>query len=408
MNRSAAPTPSAPAPIALPPGPAALAAAFAAFNEVSRQLTDSYRTLERESAHLRRELRSARQRRSAAARSKAELAGRLAALVEALPGGVVLLDAEGCIQQVNSAACALLGEPLLGEPWTRIRERAFVPDHIGHGELELASGRRVNVARKPLQPGPGQVLLLTDITESRRIEDLLARHRRLATMGEMAAALAHQIRTPLAAALLYASNASRPELPTEQRDTLLGKAVGCMHDLERLIADMLAFARGATLAGQRFSLLELLADVDDSLRPLLGPEQALAVRRLALDVVLTGNREALAGTLVNLAMNALQAGGSSAQVTISARVAGLQVEIRVSDNGPGVPERLRERIFEPFFTSRTDGTGLGLPVARSVARAHHGDVLLVDGAAGQTVFALRLPVAPPASDQTRNDRNAAA
>ncbi len=408
MNPSEPTTTSGSAPAALPPAAATLAAAFTAFNDVSRQLEDSYRTLERESARMRRELRRARQRRAAESRLNAQLAGRLSALIEALPGGVLLLDAEGRVQQVNSAAHALLGEPLLGEPWKRIGERAFVANNVGQGEFELASGRRVNIARKTLQPGPGQVLLLTDITESRRIEDLLARHRRLATMGEMAAALAHQIRTPLTAGLLYASNASRPELPAEQRDALLGKAVACLHDLERLIGDMLRFARGATLAGQRFGLLELLVCVDDSLRPLVGTDQALVVRRPDRDVILTGNREALAGALINLGTNALQAGGPSASVAISARVTGLQVEIRVCDDGPGIPEPLRERIFDPFFTSRADGTGLGLPVARSIARAHHGDVLLLESAAGRTAFALRLPVTPGESDHAPNRRNAAA
>ena len=123
----------------------------------------------------------------------------------------------------------------------------FTARMADQGDLELRDGRRVNLAQKPLQPGPGRVLLLTDVTEKRKIEDLLARHRRLAAMGEMAAALAHQIRTPLAAALLYATNARRRELAAEQRDALLGKSIGCLHDLERLIGDMLQFARGATL-----------------------------------------------------------------------------------------------------------------------------------------------------------------
>lgn len=386
----------------------ALAAAFATFNDVSRQLADAYRTLERESIRLRRDLRQARARRAEAVRRSAELANRLGSLIEALPGGVLLIGADGCIQQTNSAARELLGEPLDGEPWARIRERAFRADHIGQGECELVSGRRINVARQPLQAESGYVMLLTDITESRRIEDLLARHWRLASMGEMAAALAHQIRTPLAAGLLYASNASRPELPAAQRDALLGKAITCLHDLERLIADMLQFARGATLAEQRFSLNALLTTVEDSLRPIVGPRQSLVVGRTPGEITLTGNREALTGALLNLGTNALHAAGEAAHVKISPHISALQAEIRVSDNGPGIPASLRERIFEPFYTSRTDGTGLGLPVARSVARAHQGDVLLLNAAHGETTFALRLPLAPCEADQDSKDRNAAA
>lgn len=385
-----------------------LAAAFDAFNAVSRELEDSYRTLEREAGRLRRELARANRRNAAEARRHAELATRLAALLEALPGGVLLLDAAGCVRHANSAATELLGTPVLEEPWTAIRERAFLPTSAAQGEIELGNGRRVNIAQKPLQPGPGRVMLLTDITEARRIDDLLARHRRLATMGEMAAALAHQIRTPLAAALLYAGNASRQDLPAAQREAQLGKAIACLHDLERLTADMLQFARGATLAEQRFDVAELLDSVHTALAPIMTGDQALSVDKPAAPAVLSGNREALAGALINLASNALLAAGAGARVRIAARINALQVEITVSDNGPGVEAAIRERIFEPFFTSRADGTGLGLAVARSVARAHRGDVLLADGTPGHTSFALRLPLASPADIHSKQHRDVAA
>ena len=310
------------------------------------------------------------------------------------------------MQEANAAASALLGEAVIGASWASLRDRAFSKANDGQGDLTLRDGRRVNLAQKSLQPG--RLLLLTDITEKRKIEDLLARHRRLAAMGEMAAALAHQIRTPLAAALLYATNARRSELPAEQRDSLLGKAINCLHDLERLIGDMLQFARGATLAGNRFSLDDLLDSVENSLRPILSAGQTLTVTRPLHEFALSGNRETLAGALLNLATNAINAAGSAAQVKLVARAAGMQAEIAVIDNGPGVPDALRARIFDPFFTSRPDGTGLGLSVARSIARAHHGDVTLVDGSAGHTTFSLRIPAAALEAGQHDQERTAAA
>lgn len=385
-----------------------LAAAFATFNAVSRELEDSYRTLEREVARLRRELRSANRRQAAQSRQNAALAQRLTALIEALPGGVLLIDGDGLVAQANAVANKLLGGPLVGESWSTLRQRAFATAQGDQGDLELRDGRRINIAQKPLQPGPGQALLLTDITDRRKIEDLLARHRRLTATGEMAAALAHQIRTPLAAALLYATNANRRELPGEQRDGLLSRAVTCLHDLEQLVSDMLKFARGAALSGNRFTVKELLDSVENSLRPVVTASQQLAIEGPDHEVMLTGNRETLASALINLATNALNAAGALAHVQIVASASTLQAEIIVVDNGPGVPVELRDRIFDPFFTSRPDGTGLGLSVARSIARAHHGDVALVDGAAGGTTFALRLPVAVDQPVIANQDRNVAA
>jgi two-component system sensor histidine kinase FlrB len=391
-----------------PDAAATLAAAFETFNAVSRDLEHSYRALEREAGELRRELRNANRRHAEEARRNGELAQRLATLIEALPGGVLLVDGDGLITQANAVAGNLLGEPLIGAIWTELRQRAFAATQGSQGDLELRDGRRVNLAQKNLQPGPGQAVLLTDITDRRRIEELLARHRRLAATGEMAAALAHQIRTPLAAALLYATNANRHELPGEQRDGLLAKAVTCLHDLERLVGDMLQFARGASLSGTRFTLNELLDGVETSLRPIVLGGQRLTIDGPAQDVTLAGNRETLASALINLATNALNAAGAGAEVQIVARAAGLQAEIIVVDNGPGIPAELRERIFDPFFTSRANGTGLGLAVARSIARAHRGDVTLVDAAAGSTTFALRLPLAAGQAALDPQHRDAAA
>lgn len=247
---------------------------------------------------------------------------------------------------------------------------------------------------------------------AQRVEQLLARHRRLSTLGEMAATLAHQVRTPLAAALLYASNARRNDLPAAQRDAQLDKAMACMQDLERLIADMLQFARGARPTESRFTLTELLEGAQNALTPILEAGQALTVETVPTACMIDGNRESLAGALVNLVNNALQAAGPTARVRITAEVQTGALLIHVQDNGPGVDKALRERIFEPFFTSRTDGTGLGLAVARSVARAHGGELILSDSRPGHTTFTLRLTPAAAGTGnnprQQHDDRNAAA
>jgi two-component system sensor histidine kinase FlrB len=332
---------------------------------------------------------------------------RLAALVDALPAGLLLVDDDGRIEQANAAAVALLGPELIGAGWNEVRDSRFTTLPGQQGDLLLGDGRQLSLGRGPLRPGPGQALLLTDVTKSRRIDDLLARHRRLSATGEMAATLAHQVRTPLAAALLYATNAAQPELPGAQRDDLLGKAVACLQELEHLVGDMLQFARGARLVSARFTLQELLDSVENALRPVLLPGQELSIEGPQADFPLNGNRETLASAVINLATNALDAAGASGHVQIVARESGLQAEIFVVDDGPGIAADLRDRIFDPFFTSRSDGTGLGLSLARSIAHAHRGDVVLVDGNAGGTTFALRLPLAAALPDELQQ-RNAAA
>jgi two-component system sensor histidine kinase FlrB len=368
----------------------ALQAAFEAFNRISGDLETSYRELQADVQRLERQLDDAHRDRAEEARRNAELARRLAALLEALPGGVLMLDGDGVIRDLNATAATLLGEPLQDAPWPQVRDRAFRPGATDGGDLTLQDGRQLSLAQKLLEPGPGRVLLFTDVTEHRKVQEMLARHQRLAALGEMAAALAHQIRTPLSAALLYTSNATRPELELDRRTAMLDKATRCLHDLEQLVGDMLEFARGARPADGQATLAEMLDGVRDSAEAAIRPGQSVRFRVRDGAARVRGSREALSGAILNLVINALQQAGDGARVEVDARVAGMDAEIRVRDNGPGVPATERGRIFDPFFTTRADGTGLGLAVVRSVARAHQGDVLLEDSAGGAS-FLLRVP-----------------
>jgi len=228
----------------------------------------------------------------------------------------------------------------------------------------------------------------------RQLDAVLTRHQRLAALGEMAATLAHQIRTPLSAALLYASNAANTGLAADRRDELLGRAIGCLNNLEQLVSDMLGFARGAAASNAPVALEDITLAITNSTPALLRPGQQLHVTPATDGGTVCGSREALVGAVLNLVTNALQAAGQAAVVSVETRVGTQFAEIRVSDNGPGVPPALRQRIFEPFFTSRADGTGLGLAVVRSVAEAHGGDIRL-DNPEGRSgaCFVLRLPLA---------------
>lgn len=230
----------------------------------------------------------------------------------------------------------------------------------------------------------------------RQLDAVLARHQRLAALGEMAATLAHQIRTPLSAALLYASNAMNTALPAARRDELLGRTISCLGNLEQLVGDMLGFARGASASDAPVGLAELFGAVANAATALVRPGQQLACSPPP-DAVVCGNRAALVGAILNLVSNALQAAGPDATVQVEGTIDGGSAEIRVTDNGPGVPAALCQRIFEPFFTSRPDGTGLGLAVVRSVAEAHGGEIR-VEAAGGPADrpgarFTLRLPLA---------------
>jgi two-component system sensor histidine kinase FlrB len=351
-----------------------LQAAFQEFGSVSEQLSGAFDSLRAQVAQLRAELGEAHAGRE-------HLTARLSALIKGLPGGVLVLDSGGEIQECNPVARELLGEPLLGQSLAAVLARAAVSSGGFAKHTELRSGRFVNISRRDLQSG-GEVVLIADVTETHLMQVFLTRQQRLLTLGELAAGLAHQIRTPLAAALLYASQMTLPGRNTDDMARCADRTVGSLKQLDKLVNDMLAFAHGGAVR-EVVSVSALLEQVAQWLRPALRRGVRLTIRTQAPDLAVRANAPSLVSAVLNLATNALQAATGDLDLELLARrAAGGRAQIVVSDNGPGVPAHIRERIFEPFFTTRALGNGIGLAVVRSVVEAHQGSVCLADYSVG--------------------------
>lgn len=371
----------------------ALQSAFARFNRYSGQLEASWQEPKQCVTTLTDQLQAERSARHRELLDKERLGDRLAGMLEALPAAVIVIDGAGIIRQLNRKALELLNRPLLGCPWSDIVRREFCAGRSADGELKLRDGRWLSLARRALphesgKTEPAEILLLSDVTESRRMTELMHRHQRLSSIGEMTASLAHQIRTPLTCALLLCSQLE--EKDSAERHVAAQKLTERLKDLAGMVDDMLRFAGGVRQLGDSIPVAGLLEEVSEDARVHRSvrvtselPERSLAV---------TGNRGALKGALLNLVENAAQACGDGGRVELSAWQSVDSVWLTVTDNGHGIEPDIRARLFEPFFTTRPQGTGLGLAVVRSVAEAHHGQALCHSGPGG-TVFAIRIPAA---------------
>lgn len=372
--------------------------AFDLFNQVSAELTQAYATLQQKVASLTEELAVANGELRRQYREKEALSERLSLLLNALPAGVVVLDGQASITEANPVARQLLGDELEGRHWGDV-VRAHLEPTLTLGEWQL-DGRRLSLAESPLDSSGGKLLLLHDISAAHQMKSELERNQRLAAMGEMAASLAHQLRTPLATALLYAGNLGQAELGEEARRRFADKTVAQLRRLERLIQDVLLFARGESIGRDVIGVSDLLAEVAQTLEPLLKEHGV----RLEMDdrcpgAVIVGGRKALFGALVSLLENALQVSDPGGSIRLSAWYGEDEIQVAVADEGPGIPAEMQARIFEPFFTTRSQGTGLGLPIALGVARAHGGSLQVSSEPGSGAEFVLRLPV----QSQSRED-----
>ena len=367
-----------------------LAEAFRIFSRASEELAVAYSELQSQVAQLTEELAAANGALRQQYQEKAALTERVTLLLDALPAGVVVLDGSGCVLQANPAASQVLGGAIVGAGWTAIEAAALSASETP-GEY-LAGDRRLAVAVTPLDSAGGRIVLLHDVTETQHLKTQAERNQRLAAMGEMAAQLAHQLRTPLAAALLYAGNLENAELPTASRISIAQKTVGRLKHLERLIQDMLMFARGEVLGHETVAVADLLSELAQTFEP-LAQSRGIVFRVTdgSAGGVLTGHRKSLVGALTNLLENALQAVEPGGRIDLEARRDGALILLAVRDNGRGMNAETAARLFDPFFTTRADGTGLGLSIARGVARAHGGGIEVVSSPGAGAEFMLTLP-----------------
>ncbi|MCU7940773.1 MAG: PAS domain-containing protein [gamma proteobacterium symbiont of Bathyaustriella thionipta] len=191
---------------------------------------------------------------------------RLKALLKALPAGVVVLDGQGFVQECNPAAIELLDEPLIGLAWRTVIDRAFDHSRISGQDSVTTKGQIVSISTCPLGENvPGQIILLQDVTEKRHLQVKYDQQNRLASMGQMAAQLAHQIRTPISAALLYASHLKSPQLDNDKRLRFADKILTRIQSLEQLINDMLLFSRNGMENRESISVQQLLIELEQTI-----------------------------------------------------------------------------------------------------------------------------------------------
>ena len=315
-------------------------------------------------------------------------------LIDAMPTGLVMLDGNGIVIKINPVARLLLDEPILGQPWYDVIRRSFKPRKDDWHEVSLNDGRRVKLEIRTLGNQPGQLIVITDLTETRLLQDKISHMQRLSSLGHMVSTLAHQIRTPLSAAMLYGANLSNSKLTLRDRNSFQDKLMGRLKDLEQQVNDMLLYAKSG-----KQQVLEVLS-VNSLINEAMQGLEAQAIKADAKITIalcpdncqILGNKRALIGAIQNLVHNSLQLIENNAEISITAQCQENFVSINVKDNGTGISAELCDKIFEPFFTNRAQGTGLGLAVVKSVANAHKGEVLLLSQPNESAHFCIKLPL----------------
>lgn len=368
--------------------------AFEFFSQASNSLTDSYMGLEQKVIDLNDQLIQMRTEKMREFEKRIELSNRMYHLLQALPGGIVVINKNGYVTECNPAANELFGEELIGLLWNDIVEESFSTSLNYEHDMQLKDGRFVNVSTQSLEPESGQIMLIKDVTETRRLHSQVAHMKRLSSMGEMAASLAHQVRTPLSSAILYASTMSRNSLSEEQQEKFSEKLSQSLKSLESLVDDMLLFARGGQLDAKPIVFSELV-------QSLVNEYDFSKTNTKEVDIVfsdsssakmINANPVSIKSALRNIINNAIEFCANPGEVKIILFESDSNLVLEIADDGEGIKKQEAEHVFEPFYTTRAGGTGLGLAVSEAIIRAHQGKIGLQDKTKKGACFYIELPL----------------
>jgi signal transduction histidine kinase len=346
-------------------------------------------------------------------------------VVEGMRCGIMTLDRAGHVTTVNDLAREILeieldgGEPQPVRDVLRHHPRlaevlldALVMTHLpNRAELELRTqaddGRTIGFTISPIlgeaDEGPlqGIALFFKDLTQVERHEEQERLRDRLAALGQMAASLAHEIRNPLASIDVTATLLKRRLRGRDEDLRLVRKILDEVHRLNRTVTQGLEFTRSISPELVRQPVEPLLDEAWDEASARFPGHRVRLERRYAAgtpEVPLDANY--LRPVFVNLVVNAIEAVEREGRVELETRGIGGEgtaphaVEVLIRDDGPGIPPEVREKIFHPFVTTKPNGSGIGLAMARKIVESHHGLLDVETGAGAGTCFRIRLRCEP--------------
>ena len=400
--------------------------AFETFNNASEKLQNSYDRLKERVKELDAELEKKNAELKKNLREKDQVKNHLRNILESLNTGVVVVNPDGRISAFNKCAADITGyrqdetvgrsfrevfpgdlvrdalEPLLDSPDpANSFDRSFRSRDDRRLDIRLSASPMI----APKEGQAGAVLIIQDVTWLKNLEEEVQRNQRLTAMGEMAAGIAHEIRNPLGSIELFAS-LLRKDLEGDQEKALLADHIGSGgKNMDRIISSILLFAKSPQPSRRRCDVNDLLKELLEFSSNILPPENIRIVRELAPDnPMVNGDEDLLRQVVLIFIRNSIQAMPEGGELSIVSRKKPEKVskdknaqnerpyvEIVFADTGHGISEENLAKIFNPFFTTKARGTGLGMAIAYNIIKAHSG-AIEVESREGQgTRFVVKLP-----------------
>ncbi|MHB8769676.1 MAG: two-component system sensor histidine kinase NtrB [Syntrophales bacterium] len=339
-------------------------------------------------------------------------------IIESVDTGILTVNLRGQIKSLNRAAADITGLSFLAVENKKFSD--IFPDCPAFEEQEIRNGNRsvartrfemqflaggkqlllggsVSPLRDPSGERIGNIIIFQDLTAINEMKESLEKSRRLAFIGEMAASLAHEIRNPLASISGSIQMLKRDLVQGDTNARLMQIILRGKDQLESFLKDFLLIARPAPGIREPLDLREMIREVIESLRCIPDWNEELDVELVLGDapLLIRANRTEVRQIIWNLVLNAVQAMPEGGKVRIEAENVEYEgcdgTEVTIGDTGCGIKDQDQQRIFEPFYTTRDTGTGLGLTVVNRIVEVYRGRIRLHSEPGAGTEFRIWLP-----------------
>jgi len=332
-------------------------------------------------------------------------------IVRNLGSGLISVDITGRVVHLNAMAATTLGiedEPAQGRHMNEILgtegralveeiERALVQGtpvqrkqlHVRRGELSIPLGLGTTILRGPEGETRGVAVLFQDLTDVKREEAARRRKDRLAAVGELAAGIAHEIRNSILPVSGSVQILSQELNANDEQSKLFDMILRETENIERFVSSLLNYTGSRTLQVRDVAVQDLLETVCGELA--VSRPEGPTITREGEPVTVRGDNAQLAQVIRNLVGNAADAAGPEGRVTVTSGADDRGAWIDVEDTGPGIGDDGRDQVFQPFFTTKAGGTGLGLPIAARITSDHGGELILATTGETGTRFRVSLP-----------------
>jgi signal transduction histidine kinase len=369
-----------------------LSEAFQNFTKASKSLETYYELLQEKVRYLTNELEKKNRELQSALSDAERNKDYLNAILYNLEEAIIVVDPEEKITMLNKSAEDILGISRSDAVGKVFHNLHFLISKNNSETILTVSGRQYNIilSHSPIVDSRGSsrgnVILIKDITRLRELEIQQERDQRLKAMGEMATRIVHEIRNPLCSMQLFSSMLESEVENTPHKELARGISTG-ISSLNTILTNMLLFAKPHKPSSKKIPIDRVVEESVVILTPLIKARNIELKKSLRPYEVL-GDGELLKQVFINVILNAVQALPDGGDLNVTTEKSGLSVIVHVKDNGPGIDVADIEKIFNPFFTTKDTGTGLGLTIASQIMQAHGGYIKVHNGEERGSTFSL--------------------